>query len=293
MSGDAVVVPADAVPAPSVAGASASPGAEAAAAPGECVECGAVLRGQFCAECGQERVGADDLDFRRVVGDAAREATDLNGKLPRTLGALVARPGLLTVDFVAGRRRRWFGPVKLFLLTSVAYYVLAWAAYDAAGSRPDVRKIPGFGRVAAAKGMQPDALAAGLDRTLRRSTEATTNVLAAPALALGVAALFRGRRRRRYGEHLVFTLHYLALRNLLGMLQVAGIVLAGGPKHPLALTVWSALTFLPGPVWTWLALRRVYGAQGVTWRTGALVLIEVVALGAVGLLAVAIAVLLA
>src|SRR5258708_19565956 len=91
------------------------------AAPFICRNCGAVAPGEFCAACGQEtRV---KLPTARVF---LREATGryvaLDGRLWRTLGALMFRPGFLTREYLLGRRRRYVRPARLFLLLPLALF---------------------------------------------------------------------------------------------------------------------------------------------------------------------------
>ncbi len=55
-----------------------------------------------------------------------REATgryvSLDGRLWRTLAALLFRPGFLTREYFAGRRRRYIRPARLFLVLSLALF---------------------------------------------------------------------------------------------------------------------------------------------------------------------------
>src|SRR4051794_38334780 len=71
-----------------------------------CLNCGAPLGGPYCAICGQKDP-KPDLTLREFVHETTHELTDWDGKVPRTLKALVLRPGLLTIDYLSGRRARW------------------------------------------------------------------------------------------------------------------------------------------------------------------------------------------
>ncbi|HEY5307768.1 MAG TPA: DUF3667 domain-containing protein, partial [Casimicrobiaceae bacterium] len=55
-----------------------------------------------------------------------REATgryvSLDGRMWRTLAALLFRPGFLTREYLAGRRRRYIRPARLFLVLSLALF---------------------------------------------------------------------------------------------------------------------------------------------------------------------------
>jgi uncharacterized protein DUF3667 len=87
-----------------------------------CLNCGAVLTGPYCASCGQ-KTPHPDLTLREFLHDATAELTQLEGKVPKTLKALLLQPGRLTLDFLAGRRARWLPPLRLYLICSVAYFL--------------------------------------------------------------------------------------------------------------------------------------------------------------------------
>lgn len=54
--------------------------------------------------------------FRAFMRDAAGRYVALDGRLWRTLVALLAKPGFLTLEYFAGRRRRYIRPARLFLV---------------------------------------------------------------------------------------------------------------------------------------------------------------------------------
>jgi hypothetical protein len=96
-----------------------------------CRNCGASVTGDYCAACGQEtRVR---LPTARVF---LREATGryvaLDGRLWRTLAALLVRPGFLHREYMVGRRRRYIRPARLFL-------VLRWRSSPRSGALPTRR----------------------------------------------------------------------------------------------------------------------------------------------------------
>lgn len=84
-----------------------------------CPNCGAVAERAYCPECGQAQ-----REYHRSLGALAAEALDAfagwDGKLPATIRLLLARPGALTAEFLAGRRARYVPPLRLYLTASVA-----------------------------------------------------------------------------------------------------------------------------------------------------------------------------
>ncbi len=89
---------------------------------GQCLNCGTPLTGPFCPQCGQ-KASETDPTLRTFLQDTTQELTDLDGKVPRTVVALFTKPGLLTKDFLAGRRARWIPPLRIYLFASLAYFL--------------------------------------------------------------------------------------------------------------------------------------------------------------------------
>ena len=90
----------------------------------QCENCGTALTGEYCSECGQHAI-----DYRRSVWRVTIDALDsfLNWdtKFLNSVGVLLTRPGKLTNDFNAGRRMRYVHPLRLYLLASIAFFLIA------------------------------------------------------------------------------------------------------------------------------------------------------------------------
>jgi hypothetical protein len=72
--------------------------------------------------CGQKPPRANP-SVREFLHETTHELTHWDGKLPATLKALLLKPGLLTEDFLAGRRARWLPPLRLYLICSIGYFL--------------------------------------------------------------------------------------------------------------------------------------------------------------------------
>jgi hypothetical protein len=94
-----------------------------------CLNCGAPLSGPFCAQCGQRDIPPYPT-VRELATDAISEFSGWDGRLLNTIRALVMHPGLLTHEFLEGRRARYISPLRLYLSASVVYFLLAATAPD-------------------------------------------------------------------------------------------------------------------------------------------------------------------
>src|SRR5262245_26017273 len=92
-----------------------------------CASCDAELSGRrFCGACGERKLGRDDYSLLQFVKHALHEVTNLDAKALRSAIALLARPGLLTSEFLAGRRRKYLKPMTVFVLTNVAFFLIGY-----------------------------------------------------------------------------------------------------------------------------------------------------------------------
>jgi hypothetical protein len=98
---------------------------------GRCLNCGAPLHGSFCGACGQRAVPADPT-VRELAGDAWSELTGYDGRVMETLRGL-ARPGFLTRQYLEGRRAHYLSPVRLYLIVSVLYFLIAASVPEIGG----------------------------------------------------------------------------------------------------------------------------------------------------------------
>jgi hypothetical protein len=141
----------------------ASPAA-ATAAP-HCRNCGSVAPGAYCPACGQE-TRTRLPTFAQFMRDAAGRYVALDGKWWRTLGALIFRPGFLTREYLAGRRRRYVRPSRLFLVASLLVFAVLRLEVEFGGFEmvrfDDDRNVTlRDGKPTAAKPPEPDAKPGG------------------------------------------------------------------------------------------------------------------------------------
>src|SRR5213080_1031042 len=86
-----------------------------------CENCGAQLRGHWCAKCGQPAIDYR-RSFRHVIADLLNEFLNWDSKFFATIGLLLVRPWRLTNQFLAGHRVRYVHPLRLYLLASILFF---------------------------------------------------------------------------------------------------------------------------------------------------------------------------
>jgi len=89
-----------------------------------CMNCGTPLAGEYCTACGQ-RHEPHVHTVGHFAGEAFESITHADSRLWRTLGYLLAKPGVLTREFFAGRRARYLPPFRLYLVISLVFFLVA------------------------------------------------------------------------------------------------------------------------------------------------------------------------
>jgi hypothetical protein len=254
----------------------------------QCPNCSAALSGPFCASCGQRQI---DLDrpFREIADEAMESFLSFDARILRTLWPLIRRPGLLTVDFLAGRRARYVHPFKLYFAFSVLLFLVLALSGDmmvrvgdsdaerVTGVRVDVSDSEEADDDAPVELEEPSTFAKIFgpigelaekdpDRLNRLFTDrlAKTIILIVPVFAALLKVLYW---RRRYVAHLVFSLH---LHSFAFLAMVVGLVIDMSLRTSEGQGPGNALAVLVIAVYSFLALRRGYG-QGRILTVGKMV----------------------
>lgn len=204
-----------------------------------CPNCGKPADANYCPNCGQRNI---DLErpLIELLRDAAREAFDVDGRALRTVAALFRHPGLLTSEFLAGRRQHYTPPFRLYLVVSLLFFFVAtWLA--------------GRG-VLLDQGQDAAAFAAGQARFMGEQLPRLMFLLM-PVFALLLKAAFHGRL---YFDHLIFAVHtHSAMYVLLGLMlpfeQLAS-------QNRLALLIQLSLLVYMLAYFV-VAVHRVYGTN--------------------------------
>lgn len=261
---------------PQLAAASIEDGGAVAAE--RCASCGAPLAGPFCHRCGERRLGPDDLTVRHFVAEGWEAFTDLDNKLARTLRRLVARPGFLTNEYLAGRRTPYVRPLQLFLLMNLLYFLaLSYSGGARTFDTPlrvHMYRLPHSGLAQKMVRAETERTGVSLPEYEIRfdgvgeQLSRTLIILNIPLYTLLLWLMYR--RSRSYLAHLVAATHLYTVLLLLAItVNAIGEILgrlAAGSAWSGSDGFYTGLTLPPLLVYLYVASRRVYGKR--VWETG-------------------------
>ena len=226
----------------------------------------------------------------------------VNSAPPRTLGNLLFRPGFLTREYVSGRIVRYIAPFRLYLVSSLVFFLIVTLLADPVelgeqverSSASEPPRATGVAPAAERRGayiqfgpLGDTAAAAPWWKPAARrlsAQEARINGMSKGEIVRGIVAglernaptamflllpvyaailkLLYFRRKRLYVEHFVFALHIHAF----ALLVFSFLLLV-----PSWLPLLSLLLFWP-PIYAFLAMKRMYG-EGVLQTAGKFVLL--------------------
>src|SRR5262245_21235530 len=87
-----------------------------------CLNCGEVLHGKYCVNCGQ-KAEVKKLSWHSFVEEIAHFFTHIEKGFLKTTTTLLIKPGLLLRNYLDGKRKAYHKPVS-FLLIWIAIYII-------------------------------------------------------------------------------------------------------------------------------------------------------------------------
>ncbi|MFY2764457.1 DUF3667 domain-containing protein [Arenimonas sp. MALMAid1274] len=217
-----------------------------------CPGCSAAVDGPYCPACGQRQPQPGDFGLRHLAGEAWEEVSNTDSRLWRTLGGIF-RPGLLTRAWLDYRWQQYFPPLRLYLLLSGVYFLLAWDVTFQINV-DQVRALPEGAMPAPVREVYLDDAAANLVGDLT----ALFKFASVLVMGLWVALLHLGNRAP-IGAHMVYALHYTVFDFAVYSLLTLVIALVPAADRLAVFTATLPLGMFLLFLWASLASRRVYG----------------------------------
>lgn len=212
-----------------------------------------------------------------MIVDAWHELTVFDSRLGRTVWLLVRHPGMLALEYLAGRRTAYLPPLRLYLVASVVFFLIS-AIVPSMSTTRRTATLPGDENITidlmdtteltpeqrekaeksierAPRFMKPLFQRAFFERERLRANmlEVFPRVLfvLVPVFAAIVAIFYW----RPFSQHLVFALYLHAA--VFMTLAVSGLANATGSVIVAGVVELTALVFLV--VYSQLSFRKVYG----------------------------------
>ena len=244
--------------------------------PWECPTCHHPVSTPYCPTCGERPLLPRELTYRGLFDQLVQAFTSIDGRLLRSFRYLVSRPGFLTVAYLQGQRKRYVGPVSLFLIANALFF----ASESLTGSKVFTTPLDGHLHTQPWSPLAEHLVARRLEAT-HRTHDAyaplfnqavalnARSLIVFMALAFGATvSIVFWRSARPPVTHGLFALHQYAF--LLLLLCVATVVppvdawFGGGGFDSQGLDfVLSITLLLVCGLYLWIAIGAVYGERGL------------------------------
>jgi hypothetical protein len=239
-----------------------------------CPSCGQSSPGRFCSACGEDKRRNKNYSLVGHLGEAFKVVTNIESGFFRSFRALITRPGLLTSEYFAGRRKLYLKPLQLFLFCNIIFFfVQSYTRFNTLSTPLYVHthRLPysGYARekinkVILERGSPYKEYQARFDATIESQSK-TMVVLMIPMFALLLQALY-WRAGRYFVEHLVFSIHFFSCFLLLLSANLLLTTIVVGVAHRFTSNLdildsdrfFSALLLLACLTYLLVAVRRAY-----------------------------------
>jgi thiamine biosynthesis protein ThiS len=196
-----------------------------------CPTCSERASGRFCKACGEKRFSPSDLSVHHFFSHALGEFFHFDSKIFSSFRLLFTRPGFLTAEYARGCRKPYLHPFQVFFIANLIYFFLqpltGWtglktplfvhthmSGYSSLASGLVAQRV-------AAKGVSESQFTHAFDHVVDLQARSLV-LLMVPMFAM-VLWLLEWRKRRFFGEHLAFALHFYAFWVITLFLIVFGL----------------------------------------------------------------------
>lgn len=178
-----------------------------------CKNCQASLEGPYCSQCGQKAL-TERITLRYITWSFIEALTNVEQGFWYTLRALLTKPGIVAREYLEGKRKPYFHPVRylLILITAVTVITLVSGVYDLQQS--EILHLQND-----ALGLQPDEKTVANQQKVQEEIKKYLNLVALltlPFISLVAFWLFR-KRAYNYAEHLVMVAFWSAELAVIGL----------------------------------------------------------------------------
>lgn len=215
-----------------------------------CKNCEAALQGLYCSACGQKAV-TERLTVRHMLGEFIQAITNLERGFWYTARRLMPEPGPVVREYLEGRRKRFYHPVRyLFVLATLATVIMVWSGLF------EQQQDQIISVQEQAMGIEPTERGRVSQQMVQEKIKPylhLISLLTVPFLGLLSFRLFR-KRGYNYAEHLAINAYWTAQLSLIGLIMVPIFII-----FPKATVILFPSSILLSIIYYTFGFRQLFG----------------------------------
>lgn len=94
----------------------------------DCLNCGTIVAGRYCQNCGQENVVPKET-FWHMVTHFFYDITHFDSNFFTTVKDLLFKPGFLSKEYMKGKRASYLHPIRMYVFTSAIFFLLFFSFF--------------------------------------------------------------------------------------------------------------------------------------------------------------------
>lgn len=94
----------------------------------DCLNCGTIVEGRFCQNCGQENVEPKET-FWHMFTHFFYDITHFDSSFFHTIHHLILKPGFLSREYMIGRRASYLHPIRMYVFMSAIFFLLFFSFF--------------------------------------------------------------------------------------------------------------------------------------------------------------------
>lgn len=247
-----------------------------------CLNCGSTVALRYCSLCGQENIEPHD-NFGSMVSHFLADIFHFDSKFFATTKYLFTRPGFLSTEYSAGKRVRYFHPIRMYLFTSALFFFVFFAFFAPREIKvvmnPSTKKVQDSVLVHNNASLQaPESnwmFESIREKMIKLSSGSDSDHMMAsivdkflhklpyllfvslPLYAFYLSLLYRGSKQFYYSDHAIFLIHIYIFTFILLLFMMALSVLL--PRIGVDITSFIFwLLSIYAAVYVYLSMLRFY-----------------------------------
>lgn len=88
-----------------------------------CISCENSFTGNYCNNCGEKVLNPKERSLRHILGEIIDALTGANKKFWKSFLYLLFKPGLLTKEYLLGKRKKYMSPIGMFFFINLIYFI--------------------------------------------------------------------------------------------------------------------------------------------------------------------------